>query len=366
VNDKGRLSILAPSTVATRTQLVESLERQLRRPVAHHINTANAYINVAASRAAEAQRRGIAVYGERIIAKRGIEAIFRCEPSGLRKNLPSYLKTPLPSASDQNKRLIDDLQQGGSIIFCDRFFVAATGKQIQDMHMSSDALPATVLMTNAMNSNAVLDELLRQGDIPRLLNEKIREVKNPKKDRNAPPAPSVSSGNAPKTPMVSKVVPSNTSDSRNAKRKDMPTSSPSPSALPLLKILRPMPNGDVLHPFAPQSVEWDELWLEQDNGKALREFTIFHRDREQSAADKAAVNEMCVFFMKMKVNTRSYQQQVEWANSSSRVKQVLDSAARANSAPTAPARKASPKGRYDSRRRGLSDPWKEKLTHCRA
>jgi hypothetical protein len=88
-------------------------------------------------------------------------------------------------------------------------------------------------------------------------------------------------------------------------------------------------------------VEWDELWLEQDNGKALREFTIFHRDREQSAADKAAVNEMCVFFMKMKVNTRSYQQQVEWANPSSRVKQVLDSAARAVSAPTAPARKGS-------------------------
>ncbi len=41
---------------------------------------------------------------------------------------------------------------------------------IKSMHVSSDALPATVLMTNAMNSNAVLDELLRQGDIPRLLN----------------------------------------------------------------------------------------------------------------------------------------------------------------------------------------------------
>ncbi len=96
VNDKDRLSILAPSTVTTRTQLVESLERQLRRPAAHHINTANAYINVAASRVAEAQRRGMAVYGERRIAKKGIEAIFRCEPSGLRKNLPPYLKAPLP------------------------------------------------------------------------------------------------------------------------------------------------------------------------------------------------------------------------------------------------------------------------------
>ncbi len=63
-----------------------------------------------------------------------------------------------------------------------------------------------------------------------------------------------------------------------------------------------MPNGDVLHPFAPGSVEWDELWLEQDNGRALREFAILHRDKEQSAADKAAVNEICVFFMKMKAN----------------------------------------------------------------
>jgi hypothetical protein len=113
----------------------------------------------------------MAVYGERRIAKRGIEAVFRCEPSGLRKNLPPYLKAPLPIASDQNEGLVDDLQQRGFIIFCDRFFDAATGNQIQDMHVSSDALPATVLMTNAMNSNAVLDELLRQGDIPRLLNE---------------------------------------------------------------------------------------------------------------------------------------------------------------------------------------------------
>ena len=76
VNDKGRLSILAPSTVATRAQLVESLERQLRRPAAHNINTANAYINVATSRAAEAKRRGMAAYGERRIAKKGIDAIF--------------------------------------------------------------------------------------------------------------------------------------------------------------------------------------------------------------------------------------------------------------------------------------------------
>jgi hypothetical protein len=51
-----------------------------------------------------------------------------------------------------------------------------------------------------------------------------------------------------------------------------------------------MLNGDVLHPFVPQHEVWDDLWLEQDHGQALRSFTIFHRDREQSEADKAAVN----------------------------------------------------------------------------
>ncbi len=122
------------------------------------------------------------------------------------------------------------------------------------MHLSSDALPATVLMTNAMNSNAVFDDLLRQGDIPRLLNEKLRELKNSKKDRDVPPAPSVSSGNTPQTPMVSRIVPDNTSVSRNTKRKDMSLSSPSPPSLPVTKGLRPMLNGDVLHSFEPQHV----------------------------------------------------------------------------------------------------------------
>ena len=119
-----------------------------------------------------------------------------------------------------------------------------------------------------------------------------------------------------------------------------------------------MPNGDVLHPFATGSVEWDELWLEQDNGKALREFAFFHRDREQSAADKAAVNEICVFFMKMKANARSYQQQVEWANPPAQVRRVLDSAARAVSNPTAPARKGNKQQRRSTSGaiRGLSEP----------
>jgi hypothetical protein len=340
VNDKGKLSILAPSTVATRAQLVESLERQLRRPAEYNLNAANAYLNVATSRAAQAKQRGLAAYGEKRIPKRDVEALFNCEPSGLRKSLPPYLRAPLPIASDRHEGLIEDLHKRGAIVFCDRFFDAA-GNQIQDMHVSPDALPATVLLTNAMNTNAALDDLLRQGDIPRLLNGKLKELKNSKKDRDVPSAPSVSSGNAPKTPTVSRVASDNALDNRSAKRKDMPSSSPSPSPLPVSTILRPMLNGDVLHPFAPQQRDWDELWLEQDNGRALREFTIYHRDREQSEADKAAVNEACIFFMKMKANTRCYQQQVEWANPSTRVKQVLDAASKGVSAPAAPARKGA-------------------------
>ena len=341
VNDKGKLSILAPSTVATRAQLVESLERQLRRPAERNLNAANAYVNVATSRAAQAKQRGLAVYGEKRILKRDVKALFGCEPSGLRKHLPTYLKAPLPIASDQHEGLMDDLQKGGAIVFVDRFFDAATGNQIQDMQVLPDALPATVLLTNAMNTNAALDDLLRQGDIPRLLNGKLKELKNSKKDRNVPPAPSVSSGNVPKTPTVSQVVSDGTSVNRNAKRKDMPSSSPSPSPLPVSKALSPMLNGDVLHPFAPQQRDWDELWLEKDNGRALREFTIFYRDREQSEVDKAAINDVCIFFMKMKANTRCYQQQVEWANPSTRVRQVLDTASKGMSAPAAPARKGA-------------------------
>jgi hypothetical protein len=45
--------------------------------------------------------------------------------------------------------------------------------------------------------------------------------------------------------------------------------------------------------------------------------------------------------MKMKANTRCYQQQVDWANPPSRVKRVLDSASKSVSAPTASARKGN-------------------------
>jgi hypothetical protein len=156
VNEKGRLSILAPTTLATRGELVESIERQLSRPSKHDLNAAM-------PRASEAKRRGVAAYSHR-------------EPSGLRNNLPSFLKAPVAIASDRTVGLLDDLQNCGSIVFRDRFF-DATGRQIQDMQVSRDHLPATVLMTNAMNTSKDLDDLLCQGEIPRLLNQELKERK---------------------------------------------------------------------------------------------------------------------------------------------------------------------------------------------
>jgi hypothetical protein len=60
-NDKDELSILAPATLATRSDLVDSIERQLCRPLGPDIHLANAYLNVAQTRAQEARRRGSAV-----------------------------------------------------------------------------------------------------------------------------------------------------------------------------------------------------------------------------------------------------------------------------------------------------------------
>ena len=77
-------------------------------------------------------------------------------------------------------------------------------------------------MTNAMNTNAVLDDLLRQGDIPRLLNEKLKELRSSNKNRDATPAPSTSSGTTPKTPIVSQSAPDDALANRNMKRKDLP------------------------------------------------------------------------------------------------------------------------------------------------
>ncbi len=99
-NSKGVLNILAPTTIATRGDLIDSIKRQLSRPLGQNLNVANAYLNVAQTRAHEAMRRGLTVYGEKRIPKKGMESIFSCEPSGLRQKLPSRLKAPLPIASD--------------------------------------------------------------------------------------------------------------------------------------------------------------------------------------------------------------------------------------------------------------------------
>ncbi len=50
---------------------------------------------------------------------------------------------------------------------------------------------------------------------------------------------------------------------------------------------------------------------------------------------------MFLFFLKIKLNTRCYQQQVGWANPSTRIKQVLDAASKGALAPAAPVRKGS-------------------------
>ncbi len=110
-NDKGELSILAPTTLATRPDLIDSIERQLRCPLGPEVDLANAYLNVAQTRDQEARRRGATVYAEGRILKKGMETIFNCEPSGLRKNLPPHLKALLlPIASERSRGLLSDLQ----------------------------------------------------------------------------------------------------------------------------------------------------------------------------------------------------------------------------------------------------------------
>jgi hypothetical protein len=121
VNAKGVLSILAPTTFATRNDLVDSVERQLRRSNDPDLNVANAYLSVAQTRSAEAERRGLAVYGERRILKREVEPLFHCEPSRLRNGLPPHLRAPIPIASHDTTGLLDDLQHRGSIVYVDRF-----------------------------------------------------------------------------------------------------------------------------------------------------------------------------------------------------------------------------------------------------
>jgi hypothetical protein len=124
---------------------------------------------------------------------------------------------------------------------------------------------------------------------------------------------------------------SNTGSSRGEKRKEESNDTPSPS-LVLAQGLYSMLNGDVLHPFNPQYHLWDDLWLEQNQGAALREFKLWLLRNEFSEIDKAAVKKVCAFFMNLKKKTRLFQQRVDWKNPSSRIRSVTDQANRATTA----------------------------------
>ncbi len=60
-----------------------------------------------------------------------------------------------------------------------------------------------------------------------------------------------------------------------------------------------MPNGEVLHPFAPQNTAWNNLWLEQDGSAHFRVNAGRLINKKVSKLDKDAVKEVCTFFMNM-------------------------------------------------------------------
>ncbi len=95
---------------------------------------------------------------------------------------------------------------------------------------------------------------------------------------------------------------------------------------------------------------WDDLWLEQ--GDATHFVVVAKRsEKEQVAdADKAAIHEVCNFFMRMKLNTRLFQRKFDWQNPGPRLTTVLDKANREAtvSATVTPARKSSKKQRRSS------------------
>jgi hypothetical protein len=275
-----------------------------------------------------------------------MEAIFNCEPSGSRKNLPPHLKAPLPIVSERSSGLLTDLQNRGAIVFCDRFF-DANGNQVQDMQVAPDPDPATELMANAMNTNTALTDLLRQGDIPRLLNQELKNYQPAQKvdknrsstDSTRKTADSSSFAKAESHKQSGPLTPAydpntyipDSGTGRGKKRKEEMGDAPSPS-LVLAKGLSPMRDGDVLQPFAPQDYRWDDLWFEQDQGKALREFTKKLLNLEFSEVDKVAVKEVCTFFMNLKRNTPLFQQQVDWRNPGSRIRSILDRVAETDAA----------------------------------
>ncbi len=195
---------------------------------------------------------------------------------------------------------------------------------------------------------------MRQGDIPRLLNQELRNRKPAQKNddnrsnvdsssflriESRKTTDSSSSARAeprkPREPLTPSYDPNayapDLETNRGEKRKEESSETPSPS-LVLASGLFPMLNGDVLHPFEPQNYRWDDLWLEQDQGRALREFTQNLLRDEFSEVDKAAVREVCAYFMNLKRNTRLFQQRVDWKSPSARIRYIMDQGAGADAA----------------------------------
>jgi hypothetical protein len=150
-----------------------------------------------------------------------------------------------------------------------------------------------------MNTSVELSELLRRGDIPRLLNQEFKKERKPlKKPFEVQPQSSSSSvikiekrSGLDHKPDASDPNVSSSNESvspegtnRGEKRKEIRDDTPSPS-LTLAVGLGPMPNGEVLHPFSPQNATWDNLWLEQDGSAHFRVFAT----SKSAEADETAV-----------------------------------------------------------------------------
>jgi hypothetical protein len=211
-------------------------------------------------------------------------------------------------------------------------------------------------MVNAMNTSVELSELLRRGDIPRLLNQEFKEripLKNPfevqpqsspstaiKIEKRLRPDIKLDASDLNVSSSNDYVPPEGTN--RGEKRKETRSDTPSPS-LTLATGLSSMLNGEVLHPFASQNADWDDLWLELVGSAHFQVNARRLINQQVSEPGKDAVKEVCTFFMNMKRNTRSFQHQVDWKSLSSRVKTVLDKISRTTPAyvASAPTKKQS-------------------------
>ena len=207
--------------------------------------------------------------------------------------------------------------------------------------MARDPLPATVLMVNAMNTSAELSDLLQRGDIPRLLNQELKErmpVKSPfdfQSQSSSSGSIKIEKRSYPDfKPDTVDLNVSNSNDSaptkgtnRGEKRKEPQDEVPSPS-LTLAVGLGPMPNGEILHPFSPQDKDWDDLWITRDGGNHFAVNAKRLMNQQVGDPDINAVKDVCTFFMNLKKNTCRFQTRVDWRNPSNRIKTVLDKIAR--------------------------------------